>query len=144
MKHGLVTLDVIMIFEGHNNFSSTIYSFSILVLEHHYCQRSTVAFTSLKVKSAKCLCLLPVVLVLRIWFSLHSSSSKVQSSMVKYHALELGCSVRRTGVGAYCASSFTPHFIILFFLMIRRPPRSTLFPYTTLFRSHSGDVSRPE
>src|SRR2546427_9348898 len=25
-----------------------------------------------------------------------------------------------------------------FFLMIRRPPRSTLFPYTTLFRSHSG------
>src|SRR2546429_9078782 len=25
-----------------------------------------------------------------------------------------------------------PHF---FFLMIRRPPRSTLFPYTTLFRS---------
>src|SRR5258708_31931877 len=25
--------------------------------------------------------------------------------------------------------------MILFFLMIRRPPRSTLFPYTTLFRS---------
>src|SRR3712207_7965021 len=25
-----------------------------------------------------------------------------------------------------------------FFLMIRRPPRSTLFPYTTLFRSDSG------
>src|SRR3990172_8578521 len=25
----------------------------------------------------------------------------------------------------------------LFFLMIRRPPRSTLFPYTTLFRSYS-------
>src|SRR5947209_9479635 len=24
---------------------------------------------------------------------------------------------------------------LLFFLMIRRPPRSTLFPYTTLFRS---------
>src|SRR4029434_11338690 len=24
-----------------------------------------------------------------------------------------------------------------FFLMIRRPPRSTLFPYTTLFRSHT-------
>src|SRR5947209_14548065 len=27
-----------------------------------------------------------------------------------------------------------------FFLMLRRPPRSTLFPYTTLFRSH--DVER--
>src|SRR5260370_17708919 len=26
--------------------------------------------------------------------------------------------------------------IPFFFLMIRRPPRSTLFPYTTLFRSH--------
>src|SRR2546429_4680269 len=26
-------------------------------------------------------------------------------------------------------------FDIFFFLMIRRPPRSTLFPYTTLFRS---------
>src|SRR5256885_9893962 len=25
---------------------------------------------------------------------------------------------------------------LFFFLMIRRPPRSTLFPYTTLFRSH--------
>src|SRR3712207_7545546 len=27
--------------------------------------------------------------------------------------------------------------VIFFFLMIRRPPRSTLFPYTTLFRSGS-------
>src|SRR5258708_37262744 len=29
-----------------------------------------------------------------------------------------------------------------FFLMIRRPPRSTLFPYTTLFRSR-GKILRP-
>src|SRR2546426_3749949 len=28
--------------------------------------------------------------------------------------------------------------IFFFFLMIRRPPRSTLFPYTTLFRSRNG------
>src|SRR5690349_23412349 len=28
-----------------------------------------------------------------------------------------------------------------FFLMIRRPPRSTLFPYTTLFRSRPADVA---
>src|SRR5258706_7370130 len=27
------------------------------------------------------------------------------------------------------------HLLFFFFLMIRRPPRSTLFPYTTLFRS---------
>src|SRR5256885_3489842 len=26
--------------------------------------------------------------------------------------------------------------------MIRRPPRSTLFPYTTLFRSHRGGLAR--
>src|SRR5438105_12692832 len=32
-----------------------------------------------------------------------------------------------------------PHCAALhFFLMIRRPPRSTLFPYTTLFRSPAG------
>src|SRR3712207_7787926 len=34
-------------------------------------------------------------------------------------------------------------FFFVFFLMIRRPPRSTLFPYTTLFRSHrSGESAR--
>src|SRR5215207_5119440 len=31
-------------------------------------------------------------------------------------------------------------FPTFFFLMIRRPPRSTLFPYTTLFRSILGTV----
>src|SRR3712207_6953400 len=31
--------------------------------------------------------------------------------------------------------------VVVFFLMIRRPPRSTLFPYTTLFRSRSLPVS---
>src|SRR2546425_9003290 len=30
---------------------------------------------------------------------------------------------------------FSLHTFFFFFLMIRRPPRSTLFPYTTLFRS---------
>src|SRR5438876_11160946 len=35
-----------------------------------------------------------------------------------------------------CSSSFCFYLsLFLFFLMIRRPPRSTLFPYTTLFRS---------
>src|SRR3712207_6858627 len=32
---------------------------------------------------------------------------------------------------------------IFFFLMIRRPPRSTLFPYTTLFRSGRDDQHLP-
>src|SRR5688572_33016412 len=31
-------------------------------------------------------------------------------------------------------------FFSVFFLMIRRPPRSTLFPYTTLFRSSESRV----
>src|SRR5438874_8352769 len=35
---------------------------------------------------------------------------------------------------------FTLIILIFFFLMIRRPPRSTLFPYTTLFRS----LARPD
>src|SRR2546429_289407 len=42
-----------------------------------------------------------------------------------------------------CARAFlilsgrrTSKAFCFFFLMIRRPPRSTLFPYTTLFRSH--------
>src|SRR2546430_16755465 len=33
-------------------------------------------------------------------------------------------------------------YFYFFFLMIRRPPRSTLFPYTTLFRSGLGDIYR--
>src|SRR2546423_11307569 len=31
---------------------------------------------------------------------------------------------------------------VFFFLMIRRPPRSTLFPYTTLFRSRAAPRRR--
>src|SRR3712207_8746596 len=31
----------------------------------------------------------------------------------------------------------------VFFLMIRRPPRSTLFPYTTLFRSSTRECASP-
>src|SRR3712207_9004842 len=39
-------------------------------------------------------------------------------------------------MGTYCVDlDFCLYF---FFLMIRRPPRSTLFPYTTLFRSSAS------
>src|SRR2546426_555191 len=34
-------------------------------------------------------------------------------------------------------------YLLFFFLMIRRPPRSTLFPYTTLFRSHLDHHTHP-
>src|SRR5436305_12489528 len=38
----------------------------------------------------------------------------------------------------YHAYYFSVFSFSFFFLMIRRPPRSTLFPYTTLFRSNSA------
>src|SRR3712207_9587741 len=42
-----------------------------------------------------------------------------------------------------CAMYACDDMVFFFFLMIRRPPRSTLFPYTTLFRSAaSGSLSR--
>src|SRR5256885_15956275 len=34
--------------------------------------------------------------------------------------------------------------VFVFFLMIRRPPRSTLFPYTTLFRSRARRAEDPD
>src|SRR5690606_41945737 len=37
----------------------------------------------------------------------------------------------------FVLNTCTPVIPIVFFLIIRRPPRSTLFPYTTLFRSPS-------
>src|SRR5438874_9513287 len=47
---------------------------------------------------------------------------------------------------AYCFMHECPINInasFFFFLMIRRPPRSTLFPYTTLFRSRPRPARRP-
>src|SRR5258708_36385049 len=38
---------------------------------------------------------------------------------------------------ACCEPRARTHQFSFFFLMIRRPPRSTLFPYTTLLRSHA-------
>src|SRR5205823_14331603 len=35
------------------------------------------------------------------------------------------------------------HILHFFFLLLPRPPRSTLFPYTTLFRSHRGLPEQP-
>src|SRR2546430_7755655 len=40
-------------------------------------------------------------------------------------------------------SDFVSFLNFFFFLMIRRPPRSTLFPYTTLFRSLKGGSFLP-
>src|SRR6266581_5460007 len=47
---------------------------------------------------------------------------------------------------SYSFNSFFLHILhflsFFFFLMIRRPPRSTLFPYTTLFRPRSAKLPR--
>src|SRR2546430_12436355 len=40
-------------------------------------------------------------------------------------------------------STTTAMILHFFFLMIRRPPRSTLFPYTTLFRSQHHQAADP-
>src|SRR6516225_11650258 len=44
------------------------------------------------------------------------------------------CSISSLVFLSFCLFRFF-YFFFVFFLMIRRPPRSTLFPYTTLFRS---------
>ena len=47
--------------------------------------------------------------------------------------------IGRVGNGVVCGIGSTVNGNVrFFFLMIRRPPRSTLFPYTTLFRSLDG------
>src|SRR5690348_18019244 len=44
----------------------------------------------------------------------------------------------------HCRAFLFFTFVCFFFLMIRRPPRSTLFPYTTLFRSGGFAARSPE
>src|SRR5205823_14477560 len=43
-------------------------------------------------------------------------------------------------VGFFDSCTYSPSLCCYFFLMRPRPPRSTLFPYTTLFRSQDGQV----
>src|SRR5688572_33482934 len=45
--------------------------------------------------------------------------------------------LRMISISIFISSSLLHFSFLFFFLMIRRPPRSTLFPYTTLFRSPS-------
>src|SRR5438270_4055432 len=58
------------------------------------------------------------------------------SSFARMHSQSkhMTCSCHHTP----CAAPFT--FLYFFFFMIRRPTRSTLFPYTTLFRSHNATI----
>src|ERR1017187_10024665 len=75
----------------------------------------------------------------------HTSELQSPMYLVSHLLLEKKSRRRLEAVSLAAASSVTMSYraavsglIILvcdFFLMIRRPPRSTLFPYTTLFRS---------
>src|SRR5215469_16189281 len=51
----------------------------------------------------------------------------------------LSCNLFVLGVLAFLC-----FFFVFFFLMIRRPPRSTLFPYTTLFRPRGDRARAPQ
>src|SRR5215510_8715939 len=64
-------------------------------------------------------------------------SSACKKKDVEIYVLHLAHEVKvlMRQIDALGASVYWPNF---FFLMIRRPPRSTLFPYTTLFRSLPG------
>jgi len=100
--------------EGHSNFSSTIYSSSILCLEHHYCGDHQWQFTYLKVKSDKCLCLLlalknlvlftsllyPWPLIFRLWVP--QNNGKFGRVIVANNA----DTVEFLGASSYCAIKF--------------------------------------
>src|SRR5205823_15029961 len=45
------------------------------------------------------------------------------------------CQYSSSDVVRWCVRPHSALFLCFFFLMLRRPPRSTLCPYTTLFRS---------
>src|SRR5437762_14378372 len=49
----------------------------------------------------------------------------------------------RCVIGSVCCDLYCLWCCFFFFLMIRRPPRSTLFPYTTLFRFRLRSLARP-
>src|SRR3954464_14822570 len=56
-----------------------------------------------------------------------------------HHSAQPARGVQRMGVRGSLergSAEVLAALLVIFFLMIRRPPRSTLFPYTTLFRSN--------
>src|SRR5215204_3467502 len=69
-------------------------------------------------------------LVCRLLLEKKKSFPPARCSWKKLDNLSNGITVARSYRSVWLASG-----TFFFFLMIRRPPRSTLFPYTTLFRS---------
>src|SRR4029079_15410793 len=65
----------------------------------------------------------------------HNSTNNLHSNDIVYHVLNI--SLMDSCLCVTCVSTCASYVFLFFFffLMIRRPPRSPLFPYTTLFRS---------
>src|SRR5262250_3416111 len=89
---------------------------------------------------------LPMYLVCRL---LLEKKKKIGSGEGDMHPIIRTRPVISTVAPVICVFLFSsillvPFFpFLFFFLMIRRPPRSTLFPYTTLFRSQQGGARQP-
>src|SRR6202040_1422387 len=91
-----------------------------------------------------------------ISYAVFCLKKKKNSAANSAHSFSCGAGPRRTGNTAPplllsappllrpCVNliPLLPPFLFFFFLMIRRPPRSTLFPYTPPFRSGPGRRSR--
>src|SRR5271168_4905876 len=67
-------------------------------------------------------------------FLIGTSGSRLRQAKCGRDSSAAGSQALRRSAGRPRMASNTVSLLI-FFLMIRRPPRSTLFPYTTLFRS---------
>src|SRR2546427_779913 len=81
-------------------------------------------------------------------FSLTSGGSTLTSVSIPSTANSVSFSYADTKAGtpaitATGSGAFSPTVTQFFFLMIPPPPRSTLFPYTTLFRSTSSPTAGP-
>src|SRR3712207_1969617 len=73
----------------------------------------------------------------RVYIRSEEHTSELQSR--QYIVCRLLLEKKKTNEISCTLSTIAPHVTaacFFFFLMIRRPPRSTLFPYTTLFRSY--------
>src|SRR5437763_772685 len=76
----------------------------------------------------------PMYLVCRLLLEKKKKKKKHQRTRKK-HRSQLVFSLLRLCPGLYTSSLRFVFLCIFFFLLIPRPPRPTLFPYTTLFRS---------
>src|ERR1039457_4675706 len=100
---------------------------------HNQDRKSTLLNSSHLVISYAVFCLKKKSDVM-IWHHVLLSQPVCSVLLLRFCAGRVEAQQGRCGaVASFCATSLS--VIIFFFLMIRRPPRSTLFPYTTLFRS---------